>query len=162
MAIFGSIRDVDAFKSVSRELVNDIISQQCGYYKIVLGDTQANIYGESLKKAFVGPILFNCLIERGDFTAPVDDFGPDTQRDVTFRFLRDDMVEANVFPEIGDVIMYNEIYYEVDNVNENQLILGKDNRYAYSSGLENYGNDYSVVLKTHYTRGDKLGITPQR
>lgn len=162
MAIFGTLRDINTFKSISRELVNDVISQQIGYYKVVLPNSEANIYGESLAKTYVGPILFNCLIERGDFTAPVDEFGPDTQREVVFRLLRDDMIEVNVFPEVGDVIMYNEIYYEVDNVNENQLILGKDNAYAYSEGLENFGNDYSVVLKTHYTRGDKLGITQQR
>lgn len=162
MAIFGSLRDIDTFKIISKELVNDVISQQIGYYKTVLDDTTSNIYGEAQNKTFVGPILLNCLIERGDFTAPVDDFGPDTQRSVVFRFLREDMIDANIFPEIGDVVMYNEIYYEVDNVNENQLILGKDNAYAYSDGLENFGNDYSVILQTHYTRGDKLGITQQR
>jgi hypothetical protein len=58
--------------------------------------------------------------------------------------------------------MYNELYYQVDNVNENQLIVGKDNNYSYSDGLENFGSDYSVILTTHYTRGDKLGITQQR
>lgn len=161
MAIFGSLRDINTFKSISRELVNDIVSQQVGYYKAVLPDTPVNLYGEAINKTFVGPILLNCLIERGDFTAPVDDFGPDVRRNVEFRFLRDDMIEANVFPEIGDVVMYNEVYYEVDNVNENQLILGKDNLYAYSPGLENFGNDYSVILQTHYTRGDRLGITEQ-
>lgn len=162
MAIFGSLRDIRTFKSISTELVNDVISQQCGYYKVVVGTTQPNIYGESLSKAFVGPILLNCLIERGDFTAPVDEFGPDTQRNVVFRFLKDDMQEANIFPEVGDIVMYNEIYYEVDNVNENQLIVGKDNNYNYLDGLENFGSDYSVILETHYTRGDKLGILPQR
>ena len=162
MAIFGRRRDIALFQTISRELVNDVISQQIGYYKAVLPDTPANMYGESLNKTFVGPILFNCLIERGDFTAPVDDFGVDVQRTVTFRFLRQDMIDANVFPEVGDVVMYNEIYYEVDNVNENQLILGKDNNYAYSEGLEEFGSDYSVILSTHYTRGDKLGITQQR
>jgi hypothetical protein len=162
MAIFGSLRDIDTFKIISKELVNDVISQQIGYYKAVLKDTVSNVYGESLNKSFIGPILLNCLIERGDFTAPVDEFGPDVLRDVTFRFLRDDMIQANVYPEIGDVVMYNELYYQVDNVNENQLIVGKDNNYSYSDGLENFGSDYSVILTTHYTRGDKLGITQQR
>jgi hypothetical protein len=162
MAIFGSLRDIDTFKIISKELVNDVISQQIGYYKAVLKDTLSNLYGESLNKSFIGPILLNCLIERGDFTAPVDEFGPDVLRDVTFRFLRDDMIQANVYPEIGDVVMYNELYYQVDNVNENQLIVGKDNNYSYSDGLENFGSDYSVILTTHYTRGDKLGITQQR
>lgn len=159
MALFGSSRDIGTFKLVSRELVNNVISQQIGYYKPVLQDTRANLYGESLSKSYIGPVLFNCLIERGDYTAPVDDFGVDVARDVKFRILRDDMIDANVFAEIGDIVMYNELYYEVDNVNNNQLILGKDNQYAYSEGLENFGNNYSVTISGHLTRADKLNIT---
>lgn len=162
MAIFGGSRDVDTFKIMSKELINDIISQQIGYYKVVLADTPSNIYGESLTKNYIGPVLLNCLIERGDFGDGVDDYGPDRTREVTFRFLKDTLIDANIVSEIGDVIMYNELYYQVDNVNSNQLILGKDNEYAYSSGLENFGNSYSTILTAHYARADKLGITQIR
>lgn len=159
MAIFGGKRDIDTFKIVSKELVNDVISQQIGYYKLILQDSKTNLYGESNNKTYLGPVLFNCLIERGDYSAPVDEFGPDTSRTVNFRLLRDDMIDANVVSEIGDIVLYNELYYEVDNVNNNQLILGKDDQYAYSDGLENFGNNYSVVLQCHLTRADKLGIS---
>jgi hypothetical protein len=162
MAIFGGSRDVDTFKIMSKELINDIVTQQIGYYKIVLNDTPANIYGESLTKNYVGPVLLNCLIERGDFETGIDDYGPDRSRSVVFRFLKDTLVDANVVSEIGDVIMYNELYYQISNVNSNQLIFGKDNEYAYSSGLENFGNSYSIILTAHYTRADKLGITQIR
>ena len=162
MALFGSLRDIGTFKGISRELLENIISQQCGYYKLMLSDTEPNIYGESQKKFYYGPVLLDCLIERGDFTFDQTDFGQDTKRDVTFRFLKQHIVDANVHPEVGDVVMYNEVYYMVDNVNENQLILGKDNDYAYSSGLENFGSSYSVVLACHYTSPDALGITQQR
>jgi len=158
MAIFGTRRDIDTFKIISKELVNDVISQQIGYYKPVLRDTKSNIYGESLAKSYVGPVLFNCLIERGDYTATNDEFGVDTVRDVKFRILRDDMIEANVVPEVGDIIMYNELYYETNNINNNQLILGKDNQYAYSEGLQNFGENYSVMLICHLTRENKLNI----
>lgn len=158
MAIFGSVNDINTFKLFSKELVNDIITQQVGYYKLSLQSTPANIYGESLNKSYIGPVLFNCLIERGDFRAPVDDFGVDTDRDVTFRFLRDDMEDVNIMSEVGDIVMYNEVFYEVDNVNFNQLVMGKDNQYAYSPGLENFGNNYSVVLTTHLTRGFRLNL----
>jgi hypothetical protein len=162
MAIFGGSRDVDTFKIMSKELINDIVTQQIGYYKIVLNDTPANIYGESLTKNYIGPVLLNCLIERGDFEDAIDDFGPDRSRGVEFRFLKDTLVDANVVSEIGDIIMYNELYYQVSNVNSNQLIFGKDNDYAYSNGLENFGNSYSTILTAHYTRADKLGITQIR
>ena len=162
MALFGSYRDIRTFKGISKELVNNVISQQCGYYKIQLGDTIDNIYGEAAKKYYIGPVLLNCMIERGDFSFDQSDFGPDVKRPVTFRFLKDDMVDANVHSEPGDVIMYNEVYYMADNVNENQLIVGKDPDYTYTSGLENFGSSYSVVIVAHYTSPDALGITQQR
>ena len=91
-----------------------------------------------------------------------DSFGPDSRREVTFRFLKDDLVVANVVPETGDIIMYNELYYEVDNPNENQLIVGKDPAYAYSDGLQNFGSSFSIILNTHMTSPERLGITQQR
>ena len=162
MALFGSARDINMFKSTTRELVEDVVSQQVGYYKIKLGDTKANIYGESMTKYFIGPVLLNCLIDRGEFNVETTDYGPDAVRDVSFRFFKDHLIEANVFPEIGDVVMYNEDYYEVDNVNENQLILGKNPDYSYSEGLQNFGQSYSITLTTHYASPDKLGITLER
>lgn len=162
MAIFGSRRDITFFKSISRELVEDVVSQQIGYYKVVLNQTKPNVYGEAMSKYYIGPVLLNCLIEREDFSATNEDYGIDYKRNVNFRFLKDHLVEANVVPESGDVIMYNELYYQVDGVNENQLILGKDNDYAYSEGLQNFGASYSIICVTHFTSPDSLGITKQR
>lgn len=162
MALFGSSRDVIMFKGVATEFVHDVITQQIGYYKIILPDTPSNIYGEGLVKEYIGPILIDCLIVRGDFTTRNGDFGPDTLRTVDFRFLTDDLVFANVVPEVGDVVMYNESYYEVDNVNQNQFILGKDPQYAYSEGLQYFGSNFSIILNTHLTEPERLGITQQR
>ena len=163
MALFGSSRDISTFKGIAKELVENIISQQVGYYKYMLGDTEKNVYGEATSRYYVGPVLINCLIERGEFNVVrKESLGPDSIRDASFRFLKDHLQDANVVPEIGDIVMYNELYYEVDNVNENQLILGKDNDYAYSDGLQNFGNSFSITVTTHYTSGDKLGINQQR
>jgi len=162
MALFGTLRDITMFKGVAHELINDVITQQCGYYKVILGNTQPNVYGESLVKDYIGPVLINCLIERGDYSTRSDDFGPDRIRIVKFRFLKDDLQYANVVPETGDIIMYNELYYECDNINENQLIVGKDPDYAYSDGLDNFGSSYSIIIETHMTNPDKLGIVQKR
>jgi hypothetical protein len=162
MAIFGRSRDINLFLSVNNELLHDVISQEIGYYKVVLNETEANLYGESTEKMYLGPVLISCLIERGEFNSSTDDFGQDVNRAVKYRFLKNDLINANVVPEIGDVIMYNELYYEIDEVNQNQLILGKDNEYAYSDGLENFGSSWSIIVSTHYARPEKLGITKQR
>lgn len=162
MALFGSSRDVSTFKGISRELLENVISQNCGYYKIVLKDTEVNVYGEGMSKYYIGPVLLNCLIERGDFVFSKENFGVQVKRDVKFRFLKYHLEQANIVPEVGDIVMYNESYYHVGNVNENQLIVGKDNEYSYENGLENFGVSYSIILDTHLTSPDALGITENR
>jgi hypothetical protein len=83
-------------------------------------------------------------------------------RTVKFRFFKDHLITANVVPEVGDIVMYNELYYEVDNVNENQKIVGKDPDYSYSEGLDQFGSSFGIILDAHYTSADRLGIQRQR
>lgn len=162
MALFGSVRDALMQIGVAQEFVGNVVTQQIGYYKIILPQSQPNVYGEALVKDYIGPILLNCLIVRGDFTTVTDSFGPDTRRSVDFRFLKVNLEAANVVPEIGDIIMYNEIYYEVDNTNENQYFLGKDPAYTYSNGLQNFGTSFSIICNTHMTSPERLGIQKER
>jgi hypothetical protein len=129
MALFGSQRDISMFRHVSRELMGDIITQQVGYYIYKIAESATNMYGEALEKYFDGPLLLNCLITRGDQQWGVTDFGPDVDRELTFAFLRDDLIDYNLTPDVGDVIMWYNNYYEVDAVTENQLFSGKNPEY---------------------------------
>ena len=45
MALFGGSRDISLFNSISKELINDIIQVEVGYYKFVLEKTTSNVYG---------------------------------------------------------------------------------------------------------------------
>ena len=161
MSIFGSQRDFALITKMNRALLRDIIEQEIGYYKISLEDTQANIYGEALEKVFNDPVLLQCLITRGDQIISSDDFGPDLQRTLSFAFLRQDLVDVQLVPEVGDIIMLNEDYYEVDLVRENQFFFGKDNNYNYGRSAD-YGASISIVCDAHLTRADKLSITQVR
>jgi hypothetical protein len=88
MALFGRRRDVLLINSINRELLPDIITQQVGYYKVTLGASQTNMYGEAIDKFFSEPALLNCLITRGDQTwAAENGFGPDLNRTVIFCIL---------------------------------------------------------------------------
>ncbi len=163
MALFGTVRDAIMQIGVASEFVGNVVTQQIGYYRVILDQTPPNVYGEALVKDYIGPVLINCLIVRGDFATVTDNnFGPDSRREVDFRFLKQDLEYANVVPETGDIVMYNELYYEVDNVNENQYFLGKNPQYAYSQGLNNFGASISIILNTHFTTPERLGITRQR
>jgi len=168
MALFGTQRDVSLIRNINRELLGDIITQQCAVYKLNLGETRVNIYGESSgAKYYQDPVLLNVLLERGDQTYNSSDMGIDYSREVEFRFLRDDLVDASLVIEPGDILLYYESYFEVDSIKDNQLFVGKDPRYPYNSnplnpGLENFGTNLSIICSTHYTPADKVQITRER
>ena len=168
MALFGTQRDVSLIRNINRELLGDIITQQCAVYKLNLGETRVNIYGESSgAKYYQDPVLLNVLLERGDQTYNSSDMGIDYSREVEFRFFRDDLVDASLVIEPGDILLYYESYFEVDSIKDNQLFVGKDPRYPYNSnplnpGLENFGANLSIICSTHYTPADRVQITRER
>ena len=110
----------------------------------------------------VGPVLLKCLIIRGDQSSTSQDYGPDRNRDLTVAFLRDDLIPYELVPELGDVVLWNKDYYEVENLVENQLIVGKDPNYAITDYLDQFGSDFSIILNCHYTRPEKLNIEKVR
>jgi len=168
MALFGRQRDINLFTTITRELMGDVITQQIAYYKFKLEETVSNIYGEAAGGKFYNePVLLNCLIERSDQEFPESDLGIDFNWAITYKFLREDLIDANVVPEVGDIIMYYDKYYEVDETNANQYILGKNPEYNYASnplnpGLEQFGASYSIICKTHIIPADKVEITKER
>ena len=166
MAMFGRQRDVSLFRHVNRELLWDIVTQQIGYYKYKLESTRTNIYGEAVTKTLTQPVLLNCLITRGDQEWGVgnlgDDFGPNEEAKVGFAFLRDDLKEANVVCEVGDVVLYKDLYFEVDSIVVNQYFVGKNPDYPYSEGLNQFGWNQSVIVQTHNIPSDKYGISKER
>lgn len=160
--IFGSQKDFGLFVRINRELLSDIVEQEILYYKFSLEQTEVNIYGEGMEKIFWEPVKLNCLITRGDQTFNVDDFGSDLTRDASFAFLREDLVSVNTVPEVGDIVLWHENYYEVDSITENQLFLGKDNGYNFTEYGSNFGASVSIICQTHLTRADRVGITRAR
>jgi len=169
MALYGGTRDISLFRTLNREVLGNIVTQQCVYYKLKLNETKVNMYGEAAgARHYFEPVIFNVLIERGDQEYPSEDIlGVGFDRSLDFKFLRDDLVDADVVPEVGDIIMYYEGYYEVDSTVSNQYFVGKDPRYPYNTnplnpGLENFGANLSIICKTHYTPADKVQITKER
>jgi len=161
MSLFGSKKDFGLLTKMNRELLQDIIEQEIAFYKLSINETHANIYGESSEKTFYDPIVMQCLITRGDQVFTTDDFGPDVTRELNFAFLRDDFVDLGLVPEVGDIIMLSENYYEIDSIVENEYFFGKDPDYNYARS-DKYGKSISIRCSAHLTRADKLGITRTR
>jgi hypothetical protein len=130
------------------------------------------MYGEASNgRYFEEPVLFNALIDVGDQTAPTANDMVGFDWPVTFKFLRDDLVDANLQPNVGDVIMWQNAYWEIDNENIVQFFVGKDPDYPYTDAdginplnpnLQNFGYNVSVICTAHYVPGDRLGIQPYR
>ena len=131
-------------------------------------ETKVNLYGEAAGvKYYDGPFLFNCLIDRTPQSYPTSDIGVEFLQTVSFAFLRDDLVDAQLVPEVGDIIMYNEGYYEVESTNANQFFAGKNPAFPYepnplNPGLDGFGTSVSIICKTIYVPADKVQITRER
>lgn len=159
---FGSRRDIDLMINIGRELLHDIIEQEILYHKISLEDTDVNLYGESLSKSYWTAVKLSCLITRGDQVINIEEFGPDLGREASFAFIRQDLEDKSVVPEVGDIVEWHNDFYEVDTVRENQLVLGSDNSYNLGSSTSGFGRSLSVVIDCHLTRADRVGITESR
>ena len=159
--LFGSNRDFDLLVSINRKLLKDIVEQEVLIYKLNLADTSTNLYGEALEKTYLEPVQLNCLITRGDQVYDVDEFGVDLGREASFALLKRDLEDIQLVPEVGDIVMWHEDYYEVDSVKENQLFYGRNNNYNVERA-SGYGESISLVLDCHLTRADRVGIARQR
>lgn len=156
--LFGSTKDIGLLTKISRELLQNIIEQEILYYKFDLKGSKSNIYGESTKKEFYVPVKLNCLITRGDQVISDQEFGPDLERNASFAFIREDLVDTKVVPEVGDIIKWQNSFFEVDTVRENQLFVGKDSRYALTDYGLRFGASISIIVDCHLTRGTRVGI----
>ena len=161
MALFGGSRDISLFRHINKELINNIIQQSVGYYKINLDKTSSNLYGESLTKSYNNPILVNCLIERNAQSWTETEFGADVTREINVRFLRDILVDIQLVPEVGDVMLWQENYYELSGIVENQFVVGKDPSYAYDDTTD-FGSSISIIVNAQYIRPEKLGLKQER
>jgi len=164
-------RDVSLVRKLNRELMGNIITQQCALYQFKLEETKVNIYGEAAgEKYYNGPFLFNVLINRSNEEFGENEEGIQFNQPIEFYFLRDDLVDADIVPEVGDIILYQTSYYGVQSTISNQYWGGKNPDYPNNDsdgtpnplnpGLDQFGNNLSILVSTYYIPADKVAISP--
>ena len=156
MALFGGERDAALFRKINKELITDIIDTEIYYYKLILDDSKRNLYGEGKDKVFYNPVKIPTLVDRANAEQIFDEFGSSYTRNVNFYFLRDTLVEKNVFPEVGDVIVWNDEQHIVDVTFTNQFFAGK-NPDTWDGG-DSQGYNISIICETHVTRKTQLKL----
>ena len=169
--MYTGVRDWSLMRNFNREVMGNIITQQCAIYQFKLEETKVNIYGEAAEeKYYDGPFLFNVLMDRGDQDFSLNNEGVQFDQSINFYFLRDDLVEKDVVPRVGDIILYEEGYYGVQSTVANQYWGGKNPEYPNNDsdgspnplnpGLEEFGNNISILVSTYYIPADKVAISP--
>lgn len=148
MPRFVTDRDFRFFQHINREMISDIIDVKVILYKIVVDTVSVNIYGESTDKTRYRGISLDSVVKYAKQSpAGEEGFGYDAnQQDVEFRFARKLLQDVNVYPEIGDIVGYNENFYEIHNINEAQLIASRPDY------------NHSVLCEAHLTRRSGLNI----
>jgi hypothetical protein len=128
MALFGGMRDAKFLAAINSELLNSVVDTEIEFFKLLVASSDSNIYGESESKSYYNSILIPCLITKETKTATMDDYGHSYTRTAQFGISRDILERATFFPEVGDIVFWDNEYYELDNVDANQYFAGKNQK----------------------------------
>ena len=145
---FYGNKDLATFEKFNRELLGEPNIDDCGIidqfvilYRTSVYDTETNMYGEASQgKNYKQGVKLPCIVDAEDFNFEYTDFGPDNTQNVKFAFQRAYLVEVDLKPDIGDILKWNEGYFEVNSYNENQLVGGDPTK------------SHSIVVQAHLVR----------
>ena len=146
---FFSQRDLNMINSLNGELMGDIIENIIDIFKISPSETKTNIYGETAAetgKWYFPAIKISALVERADMATSYDDFGPNRNQDYVFKMREKMMRQLEFYPEIGDIVFFNDRYYEINSVISEQLLGGQSDK------------NHSIICNAHYTKITSLNI----
>ena len=141
-------KEIDLIDSMNEELIDEIVGQSVDIYKVSIDNTDENIYGESTTKYYEVGFRVNCLILFNEPEVTQDEFGADENSSIEMYFQRNNLSSGslNFYPEMGDIVDWNEHYWEINGTTEPQLIAGHP------------GYKHSIVATAHKARLSSLQI----
>ena len=92
-----------------------------------------------------GPEMSNIIKEPAGIVGPPA-FGPSRNQDYVFKMREKMLQQLQFYPEIGDIVLFNDRYYEIDNVVQEQLLGGQPDK------------SHSIICNAHYTKYTSLNI----
>lgn len=164
MPLFNSKRDAGLLLGVNREVMRGFSSVEVAVYQLDLNQTDVNIYEESNNRAYQPPIRLYSQVILESKTSAGDNF-LDFTRTFQAGFLREDLIEANVYLQEGDIIEYDGGYYEIDQLSESNYWSGRNPETSIGTqegDWVDHGYVVSVVASCHLTRTNRLQIVDKR
>ena len=140
--------EIDTIDSMNEELIDEIVGQSVDIYKVSIDNTEENVYGESTTKYYEVGFRVNCLILFNEPEIIQDEFGADENASIEMYFQRNNLSSGslNFYPEMGDIVDWNEHYWEINGTTEPQLIAGHP------------GYKHSITATAHRARLSSLQI----
>jgi len=145
---FLPAKEIRMIDSMNEELIDELIGQSVDIYKVNIDNTDENLYGESTTKYYDVGFRVNCLILFNEPEVIQDEFGSDVNSNIEMYFQRNNLASGslNFYPEMGDIVDWNDFYWEMNSVTEPQLIHGHP------------GYKHSIVATAHRSRLSSLQI----
>ena len=159
--LFGGRRDISLFRHINRELYNRIIDQICDIFKADVYASEENLYGEVLNKVFFPGVRVAGLIGSEDQTAEYEDQSVDFDQTATFYFLRDDLKKKEILIETGDIIHWDNKYWEIDRTTENKYYMGRNPDTNKGIG-DKWGWNINIVCYAHQTKRSTVKLEEVR
>ena len=118
-------KEFNLFQDMNTELIDELIGQTVDIYKVEVEETDINVYGESDRKYFKEGFQVNCLILFNEPDTVADEMAnPDLNASIEMYFQREALKGTGFYPEIGDIVNWNDFYFEINHTSEPQLIQG--------------------------------------
>ena len=119
-------KEIDIIDTMNEELIDEIVGQSVDIYKVSIDNTDENVYGESTTKYYEVGFRVNCLILFNEPEVIQDEFGADVNSSIEMYFQRNNLSSGslNFYPETGDIVDWNDHYWEINGATEPQLIAG--------------------------------------
>ena len=119
-------KEIDLIDSMNEELIDEILGQSVDIYKVSVENTEENLYGESTTKYYEIGFRVNCMIMFNEPEVTNEEWGADLNANIEMYFQRNNLASGslNFYPEAGDIVDWNDFYWEIGSVTEPQLIAG--------------------------------------
>jgi len=145
---FTPQKEIDIIDSINEELIDEIVGQSVDIYKVSIDNTDENVYGESTTKYYEVGFRVNCLILFNEPEVIQEEFGADVNGSIEMYFQRNNLASGslNFYPEAGDIVDWNDFYWEINGTTEPQLIAGHP------------GYKHSIKATAHRARLSSLQI----
>ena len=122
-------KEFDLINQMNEELIDEIVWQSVDIYKVNVERTEENVYGESTAKYYYILFRVNFLINYNEPEIVQEEFGADLNSSIEMFFQRENLSSGslNFYPEIGDIVDWNDYYWEINGTTEPQLFAGHPN-----------------------------------